>query len=100
GSVNTFYALQNTTAASLNGRLTLLDTDGALVSYLYLSIPANQKVSTNTAALAVARNRTGSARFVHDGPPGAVAVEADIANFSISPAYVQPVRFQAVRETR
>jgi len=39
-------------------------------------------------------------RFTHDGPPGAIIAEAAIANFSISPAYVQPVKFQAMREGR
>ena len=41
-----------------------------------------------------------SATFTHNGPPGAILAETAIANFSINPAYVQPVKFQAVREAR
>jgi uncharacterized repeat protein (TIGR01451 family) len=100
GSFDTYYAFQNTTGAALNGTLTLLDTGGVVLSTFSLPIPIGQTASTNTSALAVARGRTGTARFVHDGPPGAVVAEAAIANFTISPAYVQPVKFQAVREAR
>jgi hypothetical protein len=39
-------------------------------------------------------------RFSHDGPPGAIQAEAAIANFALNPAYVQPVRFQAIRDAR
>jgi hypothetical protein len=48
----------------------------------------------------VARSKSGTARFTHDGPPGAVVAEAAIANFSITPNYVQPVKFVAIREAR
>jgi len=70
------------------------------VSTFNLSIPVGQTASTNTGGLGVVRNRTGAARFTHDGPPGALVIEAAIANFSISPPYVQPVKFEAVREAR
>jgi hypothetical protein len=63
-------------------------------------IAAGQTASTNTAALGIGPNQTGTARFTHDGPPGAVLAEAAIANFSTTPAYVQPVKFQAVRDAR
>ena len=36
----------------------------------------------------------------HDGPPGALTVEADIANFSSVPAFIQPVKFEAPRQVR
>jgi len=100
GSFDTFYSFLNTTGTALNGTLTLLDTAGAVLSTFNLSIPVGRTASTNTAGLGTTRNRTGTARFTHDGPPGAIVVEAAIANFSISPAYVQPVKFQAVREAR
>jgi hypothetical protein len=67
---------------------------------LNVVIPAGRAASTSTAALGIARNQTGTARFTHDGPPGAIVAEAAIASFSISPAYVQPVKFQAVREAK
>jgi uncharacterized repeat protein (TIGR01451 family) len=100
GSFDTYYSFQNTTGATLNGTLTLFDTGGAVVSTSNLVVPAGQTVATNTVALSSARNHTGTARFTHDGPPGAFVAEAAIANFSINPAYVQPVKFQAVREAR
>ena len=100
GAFNTYYSFLNTTGTSLTGTLTLLDTTGAILSTFVLPIPAGQSASTNTLSLSVARNRTGTASFTHDGPPGAVVAETAIANFSISPAYVQPVQFKAVREAR
>jgi uncharacterized repeat protein (TIGR01451 family) len=98
GAFNTYYSFQNTTGAALNGTLTLRDTAGAVLSTFNLSIPAGRATSTNTVSLGVTRNRTGTARFIHDGPPGAVNAEAAIANFSINPAYVQPVKLEAVRQ--
>jgi uncharacterized repeat protein (TIGR01451 family) len=100
GSFNTYYSFQNTTGTALNGTLTLLDTAGATLSTFVLAIPAGQTASTNTSSLSVVRSMTGTARFTHDGPPGAIVAEAAIANFSISPAYVQPVKFQAIREAK
>jgi hypothetical protein len=100
GLFETYYSFQNTTGAAVNGTLTLLDTTGAPLSTFAISIPAGQTVGVNTASLAVARNRTGTSRFTHNGPPGAIVAEAAIANFAISPAYVQPVKFQPVRDAR
>jgi hypothetical protein len=101
GSFDTFYSFQNTTGASRVGTLTLRDTTGAVVSVIFpVTIPASQTASVNTASLGIARNRTGIATFTHNGPPGAILPEAAIANFSLNPAYVQPVKFQAAREAR
>jgi uncharacterized repeat protein (TIGR01451 family) len=100
GAFDTFYSFQNTTGFTLNGTLTLFDTAGTVVSTANLVIAAGQTASTNTSALGTDRNHTGTARFTHDGPPGAIVAEAAIANFTISPAYVQPVKFQAVREAK
>jgi hypothetical protein len=98
GGFNTFYSFQNTTGAAIDGTLTLRNGSGTVVATLAVSIPAGQSASTNTTALGVTGSQTGTARFVHNGPPGAVLAEAAIARFSSSPAYVQPVKFQAVRE--
>jgi uncharacterized repeat protein (TIGR01451 family) len=100
GAFDTYYSFQNTTGATLNGTLTLFDTGGAAVSTIMLTIPPGETAGTNTVALGTDRNHTGTARFTHDGPPGAFVIEAAIANFSLSPAYVQPVKFQAVREAK
>jgi uncharacterized repeat protein (TIGR01451 family) len=100
GAFNTFYSFQNTTGSAVNGTLTLLDTSGNVLSTAPVVVPANQTASVNTSTLGVTRNRTGTARFVHNGPPGAVVAETAIANFSTNPAYVQPVKFQPVREAK
>ena len=100
GNYNTYYSLQNTTGLAIGGTLTLRDAAGVVVTISNVSIPAGQTVSTNTASLSTVRNRTGTAKFTHNGPPGAVIVEAAIANFSSNPAYVQPVKFEAVREAK
>ena len=99
-SFDTYYAVANTTGSSLSGVLILFDSSGSILGSSYLTIPAGQKVSTNTVALGITRNRKGFARFTHDGPPGAAVTEAAIANFSSNPAYVQHVKFEAVREAR
>jgi uncharacterized repeat protein (TIGR01451 family) len=101
GSFNTFYSFQNTTASARVAQLVLLDATGAIVDTVSsINIPAGQTVSVNTSSAGVPRNRTGTASLTHTGPPGAILAEAAIANFSISPAYVQPVKFQAAREAR
>lgn len=98
GSFDTFYSFQNSTAVGIDAWLMLLDTTGTVLSTFLTEIPGGQTLSMSTASLGVARNHTGTARLAHYGPPGAIVAEAAIANFSISPAYVQPVKFQAVRE--
>ena len=100
GSYDTFFSFLNTTGGALSGTLTLLDTAGVVVSTFPISVPAGQTASTNTSSLGATRNRTSTAMFTHNGPPGSFVVEAAIANFTISPAYVQPVKFQPVREAR
>jgi hypothetical protein len=100
GTFDTYFSFQNTTSSPVNGTLTLLDTGGATLVTSAISVPAGVTVGTNTAALAAPRNATGTVRFVHDGPPRALVVEGAIANFNLVPAYVQPVKFQTVREVR
>jgi hypothetical protein len=101
GTYDTYYAFQNTTTALINGTLTLLDMNGATVQTLAISnIPAGGIFGTNTVSLGVTRNRVGNARFTHDGPPGAVQIKADQANFAVSPPFIQIVPFLARRETR
>jgi len=100
GSFETFYSLQNSTGATLRGTLTLFDTAGSVLSSSDVVVPPGQTLATNTASLGVPRNRTGTVRLTHDGPPGAMVAEGVIANFSLAPAYVQPVKFEAVRQAR
>jgi len=100
GTFDSFYSFLNTTGATLNGTLTLYNTAGTQVSSTAFTINANSTASTNTAALATVRNTTGTAKFVHNGPPGAILAEAAIANFTITPTpYFQGVKFLPARES-
>lgn len=97
---DTYYSFQNTTNADVAGTLTLLDVAGTVVATSALDIPAGRTIAANTSSLGVVRNRTGTARLSHDGPPGSVVVESAIANFTFASPYVQPVRFVPAREQR
>jgi uncharacterized repeat protein (TIGR01451 family) len=101
GTFDTYYAFQNTTNALISGTLTLLDQTGATVQTLAINnIPAGGIFGTNTVSLGVIRNRVGNARFTHDGPPRAVQIKADMANFAQNPPFIQSVAFEAKREKR
>ena len=100
GTFDSFFSFLNTTGATVTGTLTLYDTTGAQLSTSPFTINANSTAATNTAALLTTRNKSGTAKFVHNGPPGAVLAEAAIANFTISPTpYFQGVKFQPTRES-
>jgi hypothetical protein len=90
----TFYSLLNTTDATCNVRLTLMDTGGTVRTNFSGAINTGATLATNTFALGTARNLSGTARLTHDCPPGTIVAEAAIANFSISPTpYFQGVKF-------
>jgi hypothetical protein len=99
---NTYYSFSNTTNASITGTLTLTTTTGASGGTTTFTIAAGRAFFTNTSpsGLNTVRGVTGNAIFTHDGPPGAIVVESDIANFTLSPPYVQPVKFRPIREHR
>ena len=97
---DTFYSLLNTTNATCTGTLTLYDTAGAVVTTTAVSVTSGATFATNTFSLGTTRNKSGTARLTHNCPPGGILSEAAIANFSISPPYIQPVKFEAVREAR
>ena len=100
GTFDSFFSFLNTTGGTLTGTLTLYNTAGTQVSASPFTINANSTAATNTSALATARNAAGTAKFVHNGPPGAVLAEAAIANFTITPTpYFQGVKFQPTRES-
>ncbi len=88
--LQTFWSFLNTTNATLNGTITLLDTNGTQVAALGVGILPNRAVFPSTITLGIAANRSGTARFTHDGPPGAVLAEAAITNGT----YFQRVRFE------
>src|SRR5262249_21259019 len=98
GTFDTFYSFQNTTNATCNGTLILLDTTGTIRTTSNFAVNSGATFSTNTSTLGTARNLTGTATLTHNCPLGAFVSEAAIANFSISPTpYIQIVKFQSVR---
>jgi hypothetical protein len=102
GTYDTFYSFLNTTGGTINGTLTLYNVAGTSVGTASFVISANSTASRNTSAgsLATVRNTTGTAKFVHNGPPGAILAEADVANFNITPTpYIQIVKFMPARES-
>ena len=100
GTYDTYYSFQNTTPVIIHGFLTLRDAAGNLVASGPANVPAGGTLFGNTSSLAVARGRTGTATLVHDGPPGAIVVAAAVANFTFAHPYIQPVKFDAVRQVR
>ena len=100
GAYDTFYSFLNTTAGTVNGTLTLYTVAGAQVATNSFTINPNSTASVNTSGLAAPRNATGTAKFSHSGPPGAILAECAIANFSITPTpYIQIVKFAPTRES-
>jgi len=100
GTFDSFFSFLNTTGGTVTGTLTLYNTAGTQVSMNPFTISGNSTAATNTSALATVRNSAGTAKFVHNGPPGAILAEAAIANFTISPTpYFQGVKFVPTRES-
>jgi hypothetical protein len=100
GTYDTFYSFQNTTNATCNVTLTLLDTAGTVRTTFSSAVATGATLSTNTSALGTARTLTGTARLTHDCPPNTINGAAFIANFNITPTpYIQFVGFFQ-RETR
>ena len=107
GTFDTYWTVQNTINEPLFGTLVLLDSAGTTVLKTDLpttapfSIPPGGSYSTNTQALGVPRNRMGGAVFFHNGPPGAVQIRAEIADFSKKQSIIiEPVSFQTKRQLR
>ncbi len=95
---NTYYSFVNTTSGSITCTLTLTTAAGVFAAATTFTIGPGLSASTNTVAMNVAPGLTGTARLTHNGPPGAILIEADIADSTTTPPYIQPVKFTAVRE--
>jgi uncharacterized repeat protein (TIGR01451 family) len=83
GPFDTCFSFSNTTDAPVSGSLILLDATGMVAYTLPISIPAGQTAGVSTVSLGVARNRKGTARFTHEGPPGSIRAKAVIAKESV-----------------
>jgi hypothetical protein len=101
----TYWTVQNTTNEQLFGTLVLLNAAGGIVLKVDLPVTAPSTMasiapggsySTNTLALGVADNQSGSAVFFHNGPPGAVQIHAVIRRLLVA----EPVTFQTRTQIR
>jgi len=101
GTYNTYYSFMNTTGAPVTGTIALFTTTGTSVGTpVSITVNPNSTAAVNTVSFGATRNASGTARFTHNGPPGAILAEAAIANFSITPTpYVQVVKFTTARES-
>jgi hypothetical protein len=101
GTFDSFYSFLNTTGGTVMGTLTLFNTVGVQVGTpTNFTISPNNTASTNSQLLLAPRNSSGTAKFTHNGPPGAILAEAAIANFTITPTpYFQAVKFGPTRES-
>lgn len=100
GTYATYYSFFNTTNATISGTLTLTTIAGASAGTTAFAIPPGRTNGTNTVDLMTPANSVGTAKFTHDGPPGAILVECDIANFALATPYIQPIKFEAPRQSR
>lgn len=100
GTFDTFYSFLNTTGSTISGTLTLYTVGGTQVATNNLTVNPNSTASVNTVTLVTPRNQTGTAKFTHSGPPGAILAECAVANFTITPTpYIQVVKFAPTRES-
>ena len=77
--------------------LKLFNLAGTQVATTTQAVAAGALLATNTSALGVGAGLAGTGRLTHDCPPGAILVDAAIANFGTSPAAIIPAKFQPVR---
>lgn len=97
GSYDTYYSMFNTTRATCSATLSLQKLDGSFAAVQTFTIGAHNTAATNTVALGMSRNVTGTAKLTHDCPPGALLVEAVVSNFTMTPPYTHVVKFEAPR---
>jgi hypothetical protein len=99
GGFDAYYSFLNTTNSTVNITLQLFwnDVFGLEGSWpAVAAIPPGGTYATHAFALGVPNSVTGSARLMHDGPPGAILATALNGNFSTG--YLQSLPFVAVRE--
>jgi hypothetical protein len=101
GGFETFYRFQNTTNASCEVNLRLVNDAGTQVAGSTFSIPANRTAPTRNTGpgdLNIADSQAGQAIITHDCPPGAIQVDGFLGNFGVFPPVVLPIKIVAARE--
>lgn len=82
GGYVTSWGFTNTTASSLTGTLTVVDTNGSVLATAQLTLPGNTGTFKTTTDLNVPANHAGSVIFAYVGPAGGVVADG----FMISPS--------------
>ncbi len=95
GGSQTFWSFSNTTNATINGTLTILNTSGTQIATASQAIPSGTAFFPSTITMAIAAGQAGTARFTHDGPRTAFIAEGAITNFI---TFFQRVNFVAPRQ--
>jgi len=104
GGFETFYRFQNSTNASCNITLRMMNDAGTQVANTTFPIPANSTVPTvftgptAQGGLNLANDQAGQAVITHDCPPGAIQVDGFTGRFDLAAPVVLPIRIQAARE--
>jgi hypothetical protein len=97
---NTFYRLSNTTGATINIKIRMVNDAGTLVKVTVFGLVGNRSAQTlNTTAtgvLAIPANTAGFATFTHDGPVGALALDG----FLMQGTVVLPIKILDARQKR
>jgi hypothetical protein len=96
---NTYYRLANTTNQTLTVRLKMVNDAGSVVKDTTFSISANRSAPTrNTTAgdLNIPANTGGFTLFMHNGPPGALALDG----FLMQGTIVLPIKIVDARQRR
>ena len=98
GGFFTSWGFHNTTNATINGNLRVINSAGTEVANVNFAIPSGTVVfrDTRSTDLNLAAQQAGSAIFTHDGPPGAIQADAFFLNGDAS--VVVPSEFKPIRE--
>ncbi len=106
GGFETFYRFQNSTNASCDVTLRMVNDAGMQVANTTFPIPANSTVPTvftgptAQGGLNLADNQAGQAVITHDCPPGAIQVDGFTGRFDLAAPVVLPIKIQTARQMR
>lgn len=93
------YSMYNTTSGTLNGVITFNIFGGGAPVTGTVPMPPGLTFSGTNYVTGIPPNKVGTAMLAYDGPPHSLTVSAAIVNFQVTPAYNQPVPFEAVRQS-
>ena len=101
GVFETFYRFQNSTNASCNVTLRMVNDAGTQVANPSFAIPANSTAPTRTTGptdLNLANDQAGQAIITHNCPPGAIQLDGFLGRFDLAAPVVLPIKIQTARQ--